>query len=273
MKSTKIENAEQLVQNGGDMAAIAAAVARQQQDKNYILLNKELLPSKGKFYPDDIKVKKLSPIDLKNLSTMTANTIDGIMNSTIAHCVSGINVNDILIGDKFWFIFYLRQLTYNDMPFNIKYHCENCEKYGIYQMTFKDIQTNYLADDFNTNVTLDNGDEIELCFPTIGNEITMNQMLREPEKYSVTGELDDQMLNIAFHIKKLNGKEISIMKAYEYITSGIDGYSFSTFCNAMADVNFGIKPYITIVCEKCNKEIYETVNISPEYFLPKIKKA
>ena len=119
MKSTKIENAEQLVQNGGDMAAIAAAVARQQQDKNYILLNKELLPSKGKFYPDDIKVKKLSPIDLKNLSTMTANTIDGIMNSTIAHCVSGINVNDILIGDKFWFIFYLRQLTYNDMPFNI----------------------------------------------------------------------------------------------------------------------------------------------------------
>ena len=110
-------------------------------------------------------------------------------------------------------------------------------------MTFKDIQTNYLADDFNTNVTLDNGDEIELCFPTIGNEITMNQMLREPEKYSVTGELDDQMLNIAFHIKKLNGKEISIMKAYEYITSGIDGYSFSTFCNAMADVNFGIKPF------------------------------
>ena len=108
MQSRKIEETQ--IPQGGDMAQIAMAVAAQQQ-KNMITLNKDLLPSKGKYYSNDLYVKKLSTIDIKNLSTLTADTIDGVMNSIIAHCVQGINVNDILVGDKYWLVFYLRNLT------------------------------------------------------------------------------------------------------------------------------------------------------------------
>lgn len=141
MQSRKIDETQ--IPQGGDMAQIAMAVAAQQQ-KNMITLNKDLLPSKGKYYATDLYVKKLSTIDIKNLSTLTADTIDGVMNSIIAHCVQGINVNDILVGDKFWLIFYLRNLTYNDYPFYVKYNCKECGKTAMYKTQMKDIIVNYI---------------------------------------------------------------------------------------------------------------------------------
>lgn len=255
------------MQQGGDMAQIAMAVAKQQQD-NMLLLNKDLLPSKGKFYNQDLRVRKLSTIDIKNLSTLTADTLDGTMNSIIAHNVKGINVNDILVGDKFWFIFYLRNLTYNDYPFNLKYKCDSCGKYGVYKMQQKDVDVNYLKDDFNPDYTMDNGDRIEICFPTIGTEVQCNQILKESDKYSVDGEIDEQILNIACYIKSINGVKASLMKAYEYVCN-LDAMSFTNFGNHMADISFGIKPYIEIECECKNKTIVP-VSLSPEYFMPKI---
>lgn len=266
MQSKKIEDTN-IPQQGGDMAQIAMALAKQQQD-NMQLLNKDLLPSKGKFYPQDLRVKKLSTIDIKNLSTLTADTLDGTMNSIIAHNVKGINVNDILVGDKFWFIFYLRNLTYNDYPFNIKYKCDNCGKYSIYKMQQKDVLVNYLKDDFNPEYTLDNEDKIEICFPTIGTEVQCNQILKEPEKYSINGEIDEQILNIACYIKTINGSKVSLMKAYDYVCN-LDALSFTNFGNYMAEIDFGVKPYIEIECD-CKNKITVPVSLSPEYFMPKI---
>ena len=71
MQSRKIDETQ--IPQGGDMAQIAKAVAAQQQ-KNMITLNKDLLPSKGKYYSNDLYVKKLSTIDIKNLSTLTGDT-------------------------------------------------------------------------------------------------------------------------------------------------------------------------------------------------------
>ena len=266
MQSKKIENLENIPQ-GGDMAQIALAVAKQQQD-NMTVLNKDLLPSKGKFYNADLRVKKLSTIDIKNLSTLTKDTIDGVMNSIIAHNVKGVNVNDILVGDKFWLIFYLRNLTYNDYPFNVKYKCEQCEKYGIYKMQQKDLLVNYISDDFVPEYEMYNGDKIEIGFPTIGNEVSCNQVLKEPEKYSIDGEIDEQLLNVACYIKTINGVKVSLMKAYDYIKN-LDALSFANLGNHMADVDFGIKPYFEIECE-CKNKIAVPISLSPEYFMPKI---
>jgi hypothetical protein len=267
MQSKKIDNPELLAQ-GGDMAEIAMAAARQQQS-NMLLLNKDLLPSKGKFYPNDIYVKKLSTIDIKNLSTLSKDMIDGVINGILARCVQGVNVNDILVGDKFWFIFYLRNLTYNDYPFNVKYECEKCGKVGIYKMQQKDIIVNYLKDDFNSKYTMNNGDEIEIAFPTVGNEVQCNQIIKEPEKYSPTGEVDEAILNVACYIKSINGVKQTIMKSYEYICN-LDALSFTNFANDMTDIDFGIKIYMEIPCE-CTNVVNVPISLAPEYFMPKIK--
>jgi hypothetical protein len=115
---------------------------------------------------------------------------------------------------------------------------------------------------------MENGDIIEIGFPTIGNEIAANQIKLEPEKYTVNGEIDGSLLNIACYIKSINGSKVSIMKAYNYICE-LDALSFTNFGNYMADIDFGVQPYFEITCE-CSNKIIVPLSLSPEYFMPKI---
>ena len=78
MQSRKIED-ENILNQGGSLADISRAIIQQQKSTDQPL-NKSLLPSQGLFYHNDISVKKLTTIDIKNLSTVTTDTVDGIMN-------------------------------------------------------------------------------------------------------------------------------------------------------------------------------------------------
>ena len=266
MQSRKIES-DNIINQGGSLNDITKAVL-QKVNKNLIPLNKSLLPSRGVFYNNEINVKKLSSLDIKNLSMVNADNIDGVMNSIIAKNVTGINVNDILIGDKIWFIFYLRSITYNDYPYNIKYTCENCNTTSTFEMKFEDLSVSYLPEDFDYNYTMNNGDNIVIGFPTIGNEIECNAILREPEKYSIT-PIDESLMNISNYIKSINGEIQSPMNAYRYIED-LDALSFTNFANYMSEVNFGVKPYIEINCT-CGDKVIAPLTFTSDYFMPKIK--
>ncbi|MBO7691804.1 MAG: hypothetical protein J6T10_04120 [Methanobrevibacter sp.] len=266
MQSRKIESND-IINQGGNLAEITQAVL-QQTTKNVIPLNKSLLPSRGVFYKGDINLKKLSTLDIKNLSMVTSDTIDGVMNSIIAKNVTGVNINDILVGDKIWLIFYLRSITYNDYPYQIKYQCDNCNNIDTFQMRFDNLNVSYLPEDFNYEYTMNNGDTIVIGFPTIGNEIECNAILREPDKYSIT-PIDESLLNISSYIKSINGEIKSAMSAYRYIEN-LDALSFTNFANYMTDVNFGVKPYIEIDCS-CGNKVAVPLTFSPDYFMPKIK--
>ena len=121
---------------------------------------------------------------------------------------------------------------------------------------------------FRQNTLWITGDKIEIGFPTIGNEVQCNQILREPEKYTITGEIDEELLNIACYIKSIDGKKVSLMKAYDYITE-LDAKSFTNFGNYMTDINFGIKPYFELDCD-CTEKVIVPLSLSPDYFMPKI---
>lgn len=135
MQSKKIEDVP-ITNQGGDLGEIANAVMQTHSLNNNKVLNKSLLPSKGLYYPENITYKKLTTIDIKNLSTMTSENMNGVMNGILSRCIDGVNVNDILLGDKMWFIFFLRCETYNDIPTPIKYKCPECEKRYISDEVF-----------------------------------------------------------------------------------------------------------------------------------------
>lgn len=266
MQAKKIE--DEVINQGGDLGQITQSLMANVQN-NYLVLNKSMLPSKGLFYHQDIKYKKLSTIDIKNLSTVTSETIDGVMNSVLARNIIGVNINDIFVGDKIWLIFYLRNVTYNDYPYNIRYKCSSCGYFKNFEMRFNDLVVDYLKEDFNYTYKMNNGDTVEISFPTIGIEVQCNQILQEPEKYTMTGIIDDELMNIACYIKSINGKNMSLMKAYNYIEN-LDALSFTNFSNYMSEVNFGVKPYLNITCECGNTETVP-LTFAQDYFMPKIK--
>ena len=105
------------------------------------------MPSRGRYYTEDIYVKKFSTLNIKNLSTINEKNANYIINSTISSCVLNIDTNKILVGDKLWFIFYLRALTYDDLPFQIKHKCEHCENTVNLEFTLKNLKVDYLDKD------------------------------------------------------------------------------------------------------------------------------
>lgn len=193
MQSRKIDTANM----SGDLGSIAEQTIKQNMVNNLIMLNKELLPSKGKFYKNDLFVKKMTPLDVKNLSMVNEDTVNSTINSVLSRCVQGINVNDILLGDKLWFIFYLRSITYNDYPISMKVVCPECKKITLKEIRLADLEVSYLKPEFDGTLQLENGDTLMIGFPSIGNEIQANQMKKTDE----FAEFDSELLDISLYIK------------------------------------------------------------------------
>ena len=55
-----------------------------QKAPSTILINKDLLPSRGRYYSQDLYAKKLSAIEMKNLSKITVKTINQTFNRALA---------------------------------------------------------------------------------------------------------------------------------------------------------------------------------------------
>lgn len=262
MKSEKIDLNN--IQNTNDFEAVAKQVEGK-IPANAILLDKFLLPSRGKYYPGDIYVKKLTTLNIKNLSTINEKNANFILNSVISSCVFGIDANNILTGDKLWFIFYLRALTYDDLPFYIKHKCEHCENTVMLPFTSKNLKIDYLDKDVPEFV-LDNGDKIKTKFPTIGSEAVVNRLKHSDD---IIESLNEDLLEFAVNIETINGKKVNLMQAYEYIT-GMDAKSFSKLVNSLTEYMFTVRPVAEFKCPDCNEVVYEKVPFSPTFFLPKL---
>lgn len=264
MKGKKID--ETLVP-GGDISNAAnyiSNLAAQNPYEGATLLNKDLLPSKGKFYTNDLYIKKLSTIDLKNLTRMTVENANGVINGVLAKCILGMPVNKLQVGDKLWFLFYLRFFTYDDLPYNVKYECSECGHKGSVNVTMKDIDCSYLKDEFNDEITLPSGDVVKFMFPTIEREIQAQRLTKDD---NIIEDIDDELIDVACYISDVNGEHKSLMSAYEYLCN-MTAKDFSVFANTVADYTFGIKPIAHCQCTCGNVEDTK-FSFTSEFFMPK----
>ncbi|SRR5690554_201137 len=266
MKSEKI--IKDNVTTGGDLGSIAEKLSDELGVADSILLNFDFLPSKGKFYNDKIFVKKLSTIDIKNLNTMTESNANAVLNGVLSNCiVSGIDVNSIVQGDKIWFLFYLRSITFNDHPIQTKNHCKECGRNFEKGFVLKDIPVNYLSDEFSEFLELDSGIKLQVQFPTIGHEIKANQLKRNDQ---IIESIDSELLDISCYIKSVNGKELSLFKAYEFIKN-MNPIDFVEFSSYMIDYNIGLVPTVSVECS-CGNTIEKRIEFGSEFFMPKFNK-
>lgn len=236
-----------------------------QPPKNSILLDKSLLPSKGVLYPEKIYVKKLSTINIKKLATITEQNSTFVINNILMSCLWGIDVNKILVADKLWLVFFLRAHTYNDLPFRLRGTCKACDTISNFDYVLKDLLvTRYekpLPEYFDVN-----GDQVQVRFPTISTEAAVEKIKNDP---NAAFDIDPGMLDFSSYIYKINGKEVTLVTAYEYICE-LDGMSFSKFTNAVSEYMFTATPTAVFECPHCGEQVEITVPFSPSFFLPKI---
>lgn len=237
-----------------------------QPPKGSIKLDKNLLPSRGKFYPNDIWVKKLTTLNIKNLATITENNVNQVINNVIASCLYGIDSNQILIGDKVWLIFYLRSFTYNDLPFNMRGECEHCKNITNYKYVLNNLKVSYFDTELPEYIELSNGDKITIKFPTLSTESAINRLKNDQ---NVIIDINPELLELSSYIFKVNDKQVSLYSAYEYICN-MDAMDFSKFTNEMTEYIFSAQPYAVFECPTCGEEVLLPMSFTPAFFLPKI---
>lgn len=252
--------------NQGNIGSISQEI-NNQPPKDSVLLDKNLLPSRGKFYQENIYIKKLNTLNIKNLATINENNINNVINNIIASCVFGIDTGKILVGDKIWLIYYLRAFTYNDMPFTLRGTCDKCGNIRNYDFVLKNLDVLYLDKEIPEYIELPNKDKITLTFPTISTESAINRLKNDQ---NIILEINPELLELSSYILKVNDEKMSLYRAYEYICQ-IDALSFSHFTNEMSELLFSAKPVAKFTCPHCGEEILLPMPFIPSFFLPKIK--
>lgn len=249
--------------NNGNLAEVLSQLENKIPN-NAVLLDKTLLPSRGRYYPEDIYVKKLSTLNVKNLATIDEKNIMSVINGVLKSCLFGIDVNKILVGDKVWIIFYLRAYTYNDIPFKIRGKCDHCESILTFDYRLENLQVQYLEEDLPEFFQVGD-DKVKVKFPTISTETEINKLKTNEQ---VVEDLLPDVLDMASYFVELNGKPMTLIQAYRYILN-LDAVDFSKLTNDLNPYIFNAFPYAKFTCPICGEEVTLPIAFVPSFFLPK----
>jgi hypothetical protein len=238
-----------------------------QSGPDKILVNKDLLPSRGRYYKGELYARKLSAIEMKNLSKVRVETVNPVFNQIISSAISGIDLGDVMINDKLWLIYFLRSITYDDFPMKVVGTCPSCGKSHVHEFKLKDLDVIYAPDEMPSELELPNGDKVTVRFPTIETEIEISRTKNNP---AFVEDIDEETMTIAAHITSINGESVGIYEAYTYFARGKgSAKDFSRLTNYLKKYAFGARPSTTYTCS-CGVEVQVEVPMTRDFFLPEI---
>ena len=227
------------------------------------------LPSKSLLYPKgtQISARPMKVLEIKKLSTINEDNADFIVNDTIRRTIRGIKFEDILIADKLFLIMWLRDNSYRDSKYVVEYKCGKCENKGDFHFELSQLEVQYLSDNFTDVITLNNGRKFKYKFLTIGDEIKIN---RFKENNNSIGEIDSELLTIAYMLDEINVDNKSLLEKYWNITN-LSPEEFSYITSYIDKYGMGIKPYINVLCNKCGGSTPVGISFRSDFFFPTYK--
>jgi len=230
------------------------------------------LPSKYKLYPDDtiIKARPMKVIEVKKLSSINEYNADDIINDVLRRTVIGIDINDILLADKLFIIFWLRANTYRDSSYVVDFTCPKCECKSNYHYELDNLEVNYLKDDYDaSDVTLKlSGDSVALRFLTISDEKAIDRFKETNE--NTIKEIDDELLGLASMITHVNGQEGNLLDKYKYVLELQPG-DYVQISSIIEKNAMGIEPWLRVKCEECGGTAQIGISFRTEFFIPTYK--
>lgn len=247
----------------------AISIQKSIDNSNIVYLNMNDMPSRGKIYPEGIKIggRKLRPSMLNKLSTMTEENMDSVCNEILSKCIVGIDYREIGVGDKWYLIYWLRDISFKGRPFKIGKYCKSCKRNIIHDYHFEDLIVTHLPDTFEKSVNLEvSGDSILIDLPRIKNEFVANSL----KKDEIASRFDESVINFSINILSVNGKELGALDKCEYIEN-LDPIDYSQLMNQLSESTiYGITFTTKFDCE-CGEKLEALVPLNASFFLPKFR--
>lgn len=240
---------------------------------NYWDLTNEL-PSKGILYPDGvlIEARSLKVIEVKKLASITGENADYVINDIVRRCVrvQGLaGTEELFLADKIYLVLWMRAVTYRDSSYTVGFTCPKCEAKSNYHFAVKNLEINYLKDDYdpNTKMVLENGGYIRLRHLKIKDESAIERFLNVNKK--VLGEIDIELLALACMIIDIDGDTgKQLIEKYNFVLD-LTPRDLSQITTYVENHTIGIEENMTVDCDKCGGNVPLGITFRSNFFLPK----
>lgn len=225
-------------------------------------------PSLGKLYASGTKIygRPLKVLELKKLANLDEDNADALINEVLKKTIRGINVDDILVSDKLYFVFWLRANTFKDSGYSIDLNCTKCNKESSYDFSLNDVTIKKINKDFDPDkiLTLPKSKvEISFKYQTIKSEKITNEF-----KSRMDFEPDEDVLAIAGFIDSVTDIDSDLLSKYNYLCD-LDPSEYvyiSTYIKQKLDM--GVSPIMQVKCNKCGGVGPVPISFRGDFFLP-----
>jgi len=232
----------------------------------------ENIVSKYKLYPEGTKIwaRPLKVLEVKKLSSLTEDNADFVITELLKKVVRGIAIEDLLLVDKLFLVFFLRANTFKESGYGVKFYCPKCEKESAYHFELSNLTINNIPDDFDPDeaITLNNGDKVVFQMLRVRDQLAMDQFKNSP-LVQAAKEFEDEILQMAAMIKTVNGETLSIAAKYGYLTAKIDPMDYADIATHLEKLNVGIDPILNVKCKACGGTSPIGVTFRGDFFLPR----
>lgn len=216
---------------------------------NYWPIDIRELPSRGIFYKDTakIKVRPMTVLEVKFLSTMMPATATHICNELLEKCTifENLEYDELLLPDREFIIFWIRLnsiTSKNGFTVTLP-ECENCHSKISKDIKLEELDFKYLDNGFDSTVYLSDLDEnINIAIPRYRmSVIDTKDEFGEIAIYLDNGKTFDENYNLVMNLSALD---------YITLKSAID----KNYC--------GIIREVMVECPKCGRSYRVSLTIN-----------
>lgn len=226
------------------------------------------LPSKYRLYPEgtEIYAKPFKTLDVKLLSSLNANNYNEIINEVLSRTITGIPIEDLLVADKLYLIFWIRANTYKDSGYKIEYSCGNCENENTAEVSLADFQIKYLNDNYSEDKELTlkiSNDVITFHQPRVKEELRTENCIKQNPRTS----FNEDILNVASLISTINSERVSLSSIYDFLIA-LEPSDYAYIESYIKHCDFGLDPFVKTTCRHCREENRVAVTFREDFFVP-----
>lgn len=237
------------------------------------------LPSKGKFYENELDTIVFRNLDTDDEQKIYGSSSGTTIDSVLTNCIvspKGLDVNDLVPADKFFYMVKLRVHTYGS-DYKQPYFCPLCNHEG--QVTIdldEDTTVVELPEDYKLPIKIKTPvgkDTLELRVLT---QAQINSIRKRAEKMvqrlhdSVSSKEIVFKLRLAKQIVSINDEEVDSFDAEKYV-SELHARDRAYIDSAFKAIKFGYESTITVTCPNCKREIVIPFEMTGEFFDPSLE--
>lgn len=228
----------------------------------------EDLPSNYRLYAPGTQIyaRPFKTLDVKLLSSLNQINYNEIINQVLSRTVSGINVEDLLIADKLYLIFWIRANTYKDSGYKVEYSCGNCESNNVSEIMLSDFNIKYINENYTESYELtlkESGHVLTFHQPRVREELITEIHIKNNPRMNYNQDI----LNTASTISTINSERQSLSSIYDFLI-GLEAPDYAYIESYIKHCDFGLDPIVKTQCAHCKEDNRVAVTFREDFFIP-----